>query len=96
METPLKPDEKDIHLADHHGKDVLKVLCDRLKYNEYITAMRSTDWGGNSFIRKIHPNGVVEITLIKSERKYALWIQTTGRNYRETEAIANKLREIYS
>lgn len=96
IETTLKPDEKDIHLADHHGKDELKALCDRLKHNEYVIAMRSTDWGGKTFIRKIHKNGVVEITLFKSKRKYALWVQTTGRNYRETEAIAIKLRERYS
>lgn len=96
IETTLTPDEKDIHLADHHGKDELKALCDRLKQNEYVMAMRSTDWGGNTFIRKIHKNGVVEITLIKSQRRYALWVHTTGRNYRETEAIANRLRERYS
>ncbi|WP_458329942.1 hypothetical protein [Peijinzhouia sedimentorum] len=96
IETKLNPDEKDIHLADHHGKDELQALCNQLKYNQYVTAMRSTDWGGNTFIRKIHKNGVVEITLFKSQRKYALWVQTTGRNYRETEAIAHKLRERYS
>lgn len=96
VETQIKPDDKDIHLVNHHGKDELKSLSDRLKHNEYVTAMRSTDWGGNTFIRKVHKNGVVEITLIKSQRKYALWVQTTGRNYRETEAIANKLKERYS
>jgi len=96
VKSPLKPTEKDIHLADHHGKSELKSLCDRLKHNEYVTAMRSTDWGGDTFIRKIHKDGVVEITLFKSQRKYALSVQTTGRNYRETEAIAIKLRERYS
>ncbi|MCC5916086.1 MAG: hypothetical protein JJU02_02040 [Cryomorphaceae bacterium] len=96
LETTLNPNEKDIHLADHHGKNELKALCDRLKQNEYVVAMRSTYWGGNTFVRKIHKNGVVEITLIKSQRKYALLVQTTGRNYRETEAIANKLRDRYS
>lgn len=95
-QTTLNPDEKDIHLADHHGKDELQALCNRLKHNEYVTAMRSTNWGGKTFIRKIYKNGVVEITLFKSQRKYALWVQTTGKNYRETEAIAQKLRERYS
>lgn len=96
IETPLSPDHKDIHLADHHGKKDLKSLCDKLKHSEYVTAMRSTNWGGDTFIRKVHKDGVVEITLINSQRKYALWVQTTGRNYRETEAIAHKLRERYS
>lgn len=96
IETTLNIDKKDIHLADHHGKDELQALCNRLKHNKYVTAMRSTDWGGNTFIRKIHKSGAVEITLIKSQRRYALWVQTTGRNFRETEAIANRLREKYS
>ena len=96
VETTLKPDEKDIHLADHHGKDELQALCNRLKHYKYVISMRSTDWGGNTFIRKIHKDGVLEVTLFKSQRKYALWVQTTGRNYRETEAIAYKLRERYS
>lgn len=94
--TKLKPNDKDIHLANHHGKKELKSLCDRLKHNEYVKAMRSTDFGGDTFIRKIHRDGVVEITLINSQRKYTLRVQTTGSNYRETEAIANKLRERYS
>ena len=96
VKTPLNPDKKHIHLADHHGKDELKALCERLKQNEYVEAIRSTGWGGDKFIRRIHKDGVVEITLSKSQRKYALRVETTGRNYRETEAIANILRERYS
>lgn len=97
QESPLKADDKDIHLADHHGKDVLKLLCNKLKHNEFIISMRSTNWGGNTFIRKIHKNGgVIEITLCSSERRYALWVQTTGRNYRETQAIAKILNDKYS
>lgn len=96
IESPLKPDEKDIQLSDHHGKKELRAFCDKLKHNQYITSMRSTNWGGNTFIRKIHKNGVIEITLQNTDRKYALNIQTTGRNYRETEAIAQKIRERYS
>ena len=58
--------------------------------------MRSTNWGGKNFIRKKHKNGVIEIVLIDSEKEYALWVQTTGRNYRETEVIAKKIEERYS
>lgn len=96
QECSLNAEDKDVHLADHHGKRELQELCDRLKFNDYVISMRSTNWGGNTFIRKVHSDGVVEITLFKSQRKYALWVQTTGRNYRETELIASKLRERYS
>jgi len=96
IETEISPNDKPIHLADHHGKLELKTLCDRLKQSVYIEEMRSANWGGKGFVRKVYPNGVIEIVLIKTTRKYALWIRSTGRNYRETLAIAEKLEERYS
>lgn len=96
IKTDLKADEKKIHLADHHGKADLKTLCDQLKHNPYVVEMRSTNWGGKDFIRKIHKDGIIEIVLIDSQRQYALWVQTTGRNLRETKAIAEILEDRFS
>jgi hypothetical protein len=93
QESPLAPADKDLHLASHHGQNELKALWDRLKNNPYVVAARSTDWGGKRFIRKFNRNGVVEIVLVDSEREYALWVQTTGRNLRETKAIAEILQD---
>lgn len=94
-ESPLAPDAKDIHLADHHGKKELKALWNRLKNNPYVIAGRSTDFGGKRFIRKTSSDGVVEIVLVDSDKEYALWVQTTGRNLRETKAIAEILKDRY-
>jgi hypothetical protein len=58
--------------------------------------MRSTNWGGNAFIRKVHKEGIIEIVLFKTERQYALLVKTTGRNLRETKAIAEILDGHYS
>ncbi len=96
IETDIDPSDKSTHLADHHGKAELKALCERIKNSPYVIEMRSTDWGGNCFIRKVYRDGVIVIVLIKTERRYALWIRTTGRNYRETAAIAEILKERYS
>jgi hypothetical protein len=92
IETTLKPEDKTIHLADHHGSKELQNLCERLKHNPYVEEMRSTDWGGNRFVRKIHRNSI-EIVLYKTQRKYALLVKTTGRNFRETKEIAGILEE---
>ncbi|MDR1023128.1 MAG: hypothetical protein LBL94_07665, partial [Prevotellaceae bacterium] len=92
VETSLKPEDKAIHLAEHHGKAELQELCERLKHNPYVEEMSSTDWGGNRFIRKIHRNSI-EIVLYKTQRKYALLVKTTGRNLRETQKIAKILEE---
>jgi hypothetical protein len=96
IKTALEPNNKNIHLADHHGKAELKALSDQLKHSPYIVAMRSTDWGGKNFIRKVHKEGIIEIVLFKTQKQYALWVQTTGRNLRETKAIAELLDDKYA
>lgn len=99
IETQFRPDEKRIHLAYHHGRDKLQSLCNQLKYNPYVEEMRSMEWCRgicNDFIKKCHKDGVTEIVLYKTDMKYALWIKTTGRNLRETKAIAEILRDRYS
>jgi hypothetical protein len=94
--TIILPDAKNQHLADHHGKKELQSLCDRLKNSPYVIEMRSTNWGGNDFIRKIHSDGIIEIVMNRTERKYALWVKTTGKNFRQTKAIAEILDDNYS
>ena len=91
QETQIAPDTKNLHLADHHGQKELKALWEKLKNSPFVIEGRSTDWGGNRFIRKVEKNGVLEIVLVDSEKQYALWVQTTGTNLRETKAIAEIL-----
>ncbi|MBC7408074.1 MAG: hypothetical protein H7339_06770 [Arcicella sp.] len=96
INTPIIPQNKKIHLAgDHHGKAELQELCNQLKNNPYVEEMRSTNFGGKNFIRKTYPDGVIEIVLVKTARQYALWVQTTGRNLRETNEIAEILKDKY-
>lgn len=97
QETELLPNEKSITLfGDHHGKNDLQDLCDKLKNSPYVIEMRSTNFGGNSFIRKIRKDGTIDVVIMKRDERFALWIQTTGRNYRETKMIAENLEERYS
>lgn len=96
IETDISPTSKSIHLSDHHGKDKLDTLSKRIRNSPHVISMRSTNWGGKQFIRKVYKTGVVEIVLVNSQREYALSIQTTGRNYRETKEIADILRDRYS
>jgi hypothetical protein len=55
----------------------------------------SVEWGGKRFIRKTYVNGQIEIVDNNTDMGYALLISTTGRNKRETDAIAEILREKY-
>ena len=94
--TTIEPDSKKYHFSHHHGTKELTNFWKRLKYSPYVIETRSTEWGGKKFIRKIDKTGVLEIVLTDSERQYALWVQTTGKNYRETRAIAEILKEDFS
>jgi hypothetical protein len=97
--TSLSIEDKNIHLADHHGKDELQFVCNQLKYNKYVEAMRSMEWCRgrcNDFIKKCHKTGEIEAVLFKTDRKYGLLIKTTGRNLKETKAISEILSELYS
>jgi hypothetical protein len=96
VETPIAPNEKNIHLSHHHGIKELRDLCNQLKNCPYVEEMRSTNWRGNKFIRKIQWDGIIEIVLFKTEQQYALLLKTTGRNLKETTAIAKILAERYS
>ncbi|MDR2773627.1 MAG: hypothetical protein LBC19_02585 [Tannerella sp.] len=91
IETAIAPNEKSIHLSHHHGIRELQNLCDQLKNCSYVEEMCSTNWGGSTFIRKAHKDGIIEIVLFNTEKRYALSVKTTGRNLRETEAIAKIL-----
>jgi len=48
------------------------------------------------FIRRIHPDGRIELVLIWTDEGFGMVVQSTGRNLRETEAIARCLKDKYS
>lgn len=95
-QTPIAPDEKKYNISTHHGIKELTDFWKKLKLSPYVIEMHSTDWGGKRFIRKIEKTGAIEIVLTDSQRQYAMWIQTTGKNWRETKTIAELLEEEYS
>ncbi|PKL79807.1 MAG: hypothetical protein CVV25_06760 [Ignavibacteriae bacterium HGW-Ignavibacteriae-4] len=87
--------DKNIHLSDHHGKKELDNFCNKIKISPYVEEMKSTDWGGKKFIRKVEANGWIELVLYKTDRQYALKVKTTGKDQLETEAISEILRKKY-
>lgn len=93
--TPITVNNKRVHLTSHHGQKELKALWDKLKNSPYVEEGLSIGWGGKRFIRKTYANGQIEIVDNSTDEGYALLITTTGRNLRETDAIAEILREKY-
>lgn len=95
QETDLHPSQKNTHLTSHHGQKELGELWSRIKKSPYIIGAISVEWGGNSFCKNPQKNGKIDIVCLKSDRRYTLQVQTTGRNLRETQAIAEILEEMY-
>lgn len=93
------PTDEDITLSgDHHGNKELKTFAKKLFKNEYVeSVINNIDFSPKAinFIKNIYHDGKIELVLHWESAGYGMVIQTTGRNYRETEAIAKILKEEY-
>ncbi|MFA6784632.1 MAG: hypothetical protein WCR13_07010 [Sphaerochaeta sp.] len=88
--------DKTINLRDDHGKNILQDFSKKIRRNKYvISILNSLPFNPNcrSFIKQAKPDGIVEIVLPWTDRGIGLAVQTTGRNYRETQKIATILDE---
>ncbi|SFN20926.1 hypothetical protein SAMN05421741_102118 [Paenimyroides ummariense] len=94
--TPVNFSSKSISLRDDHGKDKLKTFSKRLVKSKYVVSIiNSLPFNPNDreLIRKVFPDGKIEIVLHWESAGYGIIIQTTGRNLRETEEIAKIIKE---
>lgn len=97
--TTIDSAKKSIKLRDDHGKDILFDLAKRLVNCEYVEKIiNSLKFNSHetNFIRSVKENGIVEIVKTDTDAGYGLVVKTTGRNRKETKAIAEILRKKYS
>ncbi len=98
IKCELRYSEKEVSFRDDHGKDVLLEFAKRVIKNPYVIGVVNSlpfNPHERKFIRKVREDGLIEIVLVWTDRKYGMVIKTTGRNKRETEAIAGILEEKY-
>ncbi len=89
-------EDKDILLRDDHGKNILHALAIKIVRNPYVIGVVNSlpfNPHCHTFIKTAKPNGIVEIVLIWTDSGIGLVVQTTGRNLRETQKIAELLEE---
>ena len=92
------PEDKHISLRDDHGKDILLGFGKRLLQNEYVYGIVNSlpfNPHVHRFIKDIKEDGLIEIVLPWTDEGLGLVVKTTGRNKRETKAIAKILEEKY-
>jgi hypothetical protein len=98
IKTNIDPKTKSINLRDDHGKDVLLKFSKKIVNSPYIIEIINSipyNPHNNEFIRKIYPNGNIEIVLTKTDKGLGIVVKTTGRNKHETEAIADILERLF-
>ncbi|NBD31911.1 MAG: putative CRISPR-associated protein [Cyanobacteria bacterium] len=90
-QTDTLPEKKPIHLREDHGQDVLLPFAKKLTRSPYITkVINSLPFNPKQAnpIRKTSADGIIELVLTWTDQGFGLCLQTTGRNLRETNAIA--------
>jgi hypothetical protein len=96
--TDAEPTTKSISLREDHGKDILTALAKRIRTSGHvISIVNSLPFNPTTsrFIRKCYSDGKVEIVLHWEDKGIGMIVQTTGRTYNETVAIAEILKEKY-
>ncbi len=94
--TELSPEMKKISLRDDHGKDTLDHFARKLINSPYvIEIVNSIPFNPHikDFIKSVKENGLIEIVLVSTDKGFGVVVKTTGRNLRETKAIATILQE---
>lgn len=94
IESDIAPKDKKCELRNDHGKDVLtrfSKLIFQSKYVESVINSMPFNRFERNFIRRIYPDGKIEIVLTKTDQGLGMIVQTTGRNLRETTEIARIL-----
>ncbi|MDY0289177.1 MAG: hypothetical protein RBR15_10170 [Sphaerochaeta sp.] len=93
---PIAVEDKHILLRDDHGQNILYALAIKIVRNPYVVGVVNSlpfNPHCHRFIKSVKPNGIVEIVLIWTDSGIGLVVQTTGRNLRETQKIAEHLEE---
>jgi hypothetical protein len=94
--TDLRTGQKQIHLRDDHGKDVLSAFSRKLVRSPYIFGVINSlpfNPHDHNFIKNCYGDGRIEIVLVRSDEGFGIIVQTSGNNLPETEAISQILLE---
>lgn len=89
---------KHIHLRNDHGKDVLEDFSKCILRSEYVdNVINSLPFNRNykKLILRCYDDGKIELVLHWTDNGYGIVIQSTGRNIRETNKIAEILTKEY-
>ena len=95
-ETTILVEAKEAKITSHHGQAELEAFWSKIKHCKYVEGMETNEFGkSRNFIRSTSKDGVIEIVLLDTAKHYGVKVYTTGRNLRETKAIADYIQDHY-
>lgn len=97
--TDVKPEDKKPNFRKDHGVDKLKLFFCRLRNCGYIVScINSLPFNPKEkkLIRKVYPNGNIEIVLTNTAQGLGLVVETTAQNIYQAKAIAKYIQENYN
>lgn len=91
--TPLRPEEKEKHLSQHHGKAELEPLTDKLLQSPFVVAVRSTGYRPHTRTAyEVDEQGNITCSLMKTDARYSLYVETTAMTKGQGQRVAEILQ----
>jgi CRISPR-associated protein Csx14 len=108
--SPIAPQNKVIHLEDHHGKDELRPVADVMRSFPYAQRIDSTDWNSQfdrsrtlrtsrgRLLVEVKPGhyDVLVVTLADSPRGYRLEVRTLAQSASQAERVKREIERFLS
>lgn len=97
-EYNIPHNQKTISLRDDHGQDTLMAFSKKIRKSKYVKSIiNSLPFNPNdiNLIKNVYNDGKIEMVLHWTDPGLGIVIQTTGKNYRETNEIALLLKKEY-
>ena len=94
----IPPEKKHIKFQEHHGKEILRDFCAQIVRHRFVQGVIDSiafDSTTNRFVLRCYDDGTVDLRLHWTDVGLGIKVQTVGRDKRQTEMIADILKEKY-
>jgi CRISPR-associated protein Csx14 len=91
LPSPLRPNEKKIHLSDHHGKKYLEPIAKRLVLCPWVTEIVSDEFHKRQQGKIIPQEDGSVMVVTQSDAGYTLILKTTSSNKAQAERLVKEV-----
>lgn len=94
----ISPEKKHVKFQEHHGKEILRDFCAQIVRHQYVQGVIDSiafDSTTDRFVLRCYDDGTVDLRLHWTDMGLGIKVQTVGVDKRQTEMIAELLKEKY-